>query len=155
MLNEKLQQDPSTDNLDKKMKSDKLLEEYKQNVIEASNGLKKNENVFIAGALVIKYKNKISLLIANNNPDYEHISPNYFLYHKIMNMYKEDYEIADLYEIANDFTKDSKYEKMNKFKMGFEPIIYEYIGELDLIINNFKHKLNKKNISFTRTLEKK
>ena len=35
----------------------------------------------------------------------------------------------------NLLSKDSKYYGLNRFKMGFAPDIYEYIGEFDLIIN--------------------
>lgn len=153
-LNEQLQKEITEENLNKKMLSDKILEEYKQQVVYATAGLKKNEDSYLAGALIIKYKNKITLLVADINKEYEQLEPNYYLYNKIFEMYKDEYEIADLYGIANDFTKDSKYEKLNKVKLSFNPIVYETAGELDIIINKFKYKIYSNNIAYSRIKNK-
>ena len=155
ILNEKLQKDPTEENLNKKMLSDKVLEEYKQEVIIATAGLKKNQNTYIAGALIIKHNKKITLLYSDINKEYKNIEPNYHLYNKIFEKYKNEYEIADLYGIANDFTNNSKYEKLNNLKISFKPTIYEYAGELDIIINKLKHKLYSNNITYSKIPYKK
>ena len=87
--------------------------------------------------------------------DYNHLNPNYFLHHKILEMYKNDYEIADINGIADDFTNDSKYSRLNKFKFGFNPTITEYIGELDLIISEWKFKIVEKNNLLSNEFTKK
>ena len=63
-LNNKLRTDTSEKTLNEKMNSDKALEQYKQDVIYATAGLKRNEKTYIAGAITIKYGNKVSILIA-------------------------------------------------------------------------------------------
>ncbi len=154
-LNLKLQKDPSEKNLNEKMNSDAILEEYKQDVIYATAGLKKNEDTYIAGAIVIKYDNKITILISGVDKNYNYLNPNYFLHNKILDMYKEEYEIADINGIANEFNSDSKYAGLNKFKIGFNPTITEYIGELDLIISNWRFKLVEKNNLLSNEFTKK
>lgn len=154
-LNEKLQNDASEKNLNEKMESDKILEEYKQDVIYATAGLKKNEDTYVAGAIVIKYGNKISIVIAGVDKNYNYLNPNYFLHHKILEMYKDEYEIADINGIADDFTNDSKYSRLNKFKFGFNPTITEYVGELDLIINNWGFNIVEKNNLLSNEFTKK
>lgn len=154
-LNERLQKDASEKNLNEKMNSDKILEEYKQDVVYATAGLKNNENTYIASAIVIKYENKITILIAGVDKNYNYLNPNYFLHNKILDMYKDEYEIADINGIANDFSEESKYVGLNKFKMGFNPTITEYIGELDLIISDWRFKLVEKNNLLSNEFTKK
>lgn len=154
-LNEKLQQEPSEKNLNEKMESDRILEDYKQDIIKATQGLKKQEDTYIAGAIIIKCKNKISIVIAGVDKNYNDLNPNYFLHNKILEMYKDDYEIADINGIADDFTNDSKYSRLNKFKFGFNPTVTEYIGELDLIISEWKFKLVEKNNLLSNEFTKK
>ena len=154
-LNEKLQQDPSEKKLKEKMNSDKILEDYKQDVIYATAGLKRNEETYIAGAIVVKYGNKISIVIAGVDKNYNYLNPNYFLHHKILEKYKDEYDIADINGVANDFTNQSRFTGLNKFKFGFNPTITEYIGELDLIISNWRFKIVEKNNLLSNEFSKK
>ncbi len=154
-LNLKLQNDANEKNLNEKMNSDKILEEYKQDVVRATNGLKKEKSTYIAGAIVIKFNKKISIFIAGVDKNYNYLNPNYFLHHKIMEMYKDDYDILDLNGIANEFNEDSKFSRLNKFKMGFNPEIIEYIGELDIIINKWKFKILEQNNLLSNEFTKK
>jgi len=154
-LNERLQKDASEKNLNEKMNSDKILEEYKQDVIYATAGLKKNEETYIAGAIIIKYENKISILIAGVDKNYNYLNPNYFLHNKILDMYKDEYEIADINGIADDFNEESKFSGLNKFKFGFNPTITEYIGELDLIVSEWRFKIVENNNLLSNEFTKK
>ena len=38
--------------------------------------------------------------------------------------------------MTGDFSKENPYYGLNKFKLGFKPKVYEFIGEYDLIINS-------------------
>ena len=40
--------------------------------------------------------------------------------------------------------KENKYQKLNESKLGFNTTIAEYIGEFDIILNNFSYNLYKK-----------
>ena len=154
-LNEKLKKDTSEKNLKEKMNSDKILEDYKQDIVYARDGLKKKEDTYVAGAIVIKYENKISIIIAGVDKNYNYLNPNYFMHNEILNMYKDNYEFADINGIADDFSEDSKFYGLNKFKMGFNPIIKEYIGELDIIISKWKFKIIEKNNTLSNEFTKK
>lgn len=154
-LNEKLKNDSSEKILNEKMNSDRILEEYKQDIVHATAGLKKKENTYVAGAIVIKYENKITILIAGVDKNFNHLNPNYFLHHEILEMYKNDYEYADINGIADDFKEESKFSGLNRFKIGFNPTITEYIGELDLIINKWKFMIVEKNNLLSNEFTKK
>ena len=147
VLNQKILKLPSNKNINKKMNSDKALLSYKNDIAIANKYILKNEKTYIAGALVIKYGNTITILISGYDKKFKDYSPNYYLYYNILMNYKNEYKYACLNGVSGDFSKENKYYGLNKFKMGFNPDIYEYIGEFDLVLNKINYYfLNKKNL---------
>ncbi len=118
-----------------KMNSDKILLNYKNDIMEATKGVSENKNVIIAGALVIKHNNMATILYSAYDNDYKRFAPNYFLYYSIIKHYRDNFDILDMNGITGDFTKNNPYAGLNNFKLGFNPQVFEYIGEFDLIIN--------------------
>ena len=49
--------------------------------------------------------------------------------------------------IAGDFNENSRFYGLDKFKLGFNPEIVEYIGEFDLILNQLAFQSLKGNNS--------
>ena len=139
---------------EEKMRSDKNLEKFKQDIVYATNGLKNNNNSFVAGALVIKHNNKVTIVLTGKTTEYDYLYPEYYLYYKLIEKYKEDYEYIDLYGIANDFDEASKYIDINKLKTDFNSNIIEYIGELDIIISEWRFKIVEKNNSLSNEFVK-
>lgn len=156
-LTKELAKNNTIKNSNIKMHADKKLLTYKNDWLDAQNLSKKGKKIYIAGAIIIKYKNRITLAISGYDPKYKRFNPNYFLHYKILELYKKYYTFADLNGMTGDFSKDNPYYGLNKFKLGFKPKVYEFIGEYDLVINhriyNFLSKrgilakiFNKKNI---------
>ncbi len=134
--NELLKSNPTERNLNKKMLSDKMLITHKNRVMEASRKYSDNElQQYIAGAIVIKGTDTVNILYSGYDKLYKHLNTNYFLYYSIINYYKDNYKFLGLNGLTGDFTKENPYYGLNEFKCGFKPHVYEYIGELDLIIN--------------------
>lgn len=147
MLSQKILKLPSNKNINKKMNSDKALLSYKNDIAIANKYVLRNEKKYIAGALVIKYGNTITILISGYDKKFKDYAPNYYLYYNILMNYKNEYKYACLNGVSGDFSKDNKYYGLNKFKIGFNPDIYEYIGEYDLVLNKINYYfLNKKNL---------
>ena len=46
--------------------------------------------------------------------------------------------------IVGELNEENKYSGLNEMKLGFNSLITEYIGEFDLIINQFNYNLFKK-----------
>ncbi len=126
--------------INKKMESDRKLTAYKNNVQLATSLNKRKDKLYIAGALVIKYQNRIQILISGYDKKYKNFDANYFLHYAILDYYKNDYDYADLNGMTGDFSKDNPYHGLNAFKLGFHPRVYEYIGEYDLAIKPMKYK---------------
>ena len=130
----------SDKNLHRKINSDKILLSYKNDVLSAQKEAHKGNKIYIAGALVIKYQNRIQIVMSGYDTNYKNFNPNYFLHYKILDYYKNYYRFADLNGMTGDFTKKNPYKGLNDFKLGFKPKIYEFIGEFDLVINHTIYK---------------
>lgn len=139
-LNRNLINNNTQKNINLKMNSDRKLLSYKNDVLEATERNSKHEKIYIAGALVIKYKNRVQILMSGYDKKFRRYNPNHFLHYKIMDYYKDNYNYFDLNGMTGDFTKENPYYGLNEFKLGFKPKVYEFIGEYDLIINDKKYK---------------
>lgn len=127
-------------NVNIKMNSDRKLLSYKNDILDAQNQAKMGDKLYIAGAVVIKYQNRISIVISGYDTHYKRFNPNYFLHYQILEYYKKYYCFADLNGMTGDFTKDNPYNGLNTFKLGFKPKVYEFIGEYDLVIQHAIYK---------------
>ena len=55
----------------------------------------------------------------------------------------EDLKYLNLNAVVGDFTNKNKYSGLNEMKLGYNSTVTEYIGEFDIIINNFSYNLYK------------
>ena len=131
-----IQTDPRKKNLNAKIDSDKKLQGYKDEIIKATAGLKKHKTEIIAAALVIKHFNRVSIFISGFSKEHAHLNPNHFLYYSILERYKPYFNFCDMNGVTGNFTKESAYYGLNEFKIKFNPTIYEFIGEFDLIVSD-------------------
>ena len=136
----KVMNKPTEDNLRRKLDSDNALNAYNEALAETTNYLAQAKEAFIAGAITIKYKNRVNILISGYDQDFKKYCPNYFLHYKLIEYYKDDYDFMDLNGITGDFTKENPYKGLDEFKMGFKPMAFENIGEYDYIINDGLYK---------------
>ncbi len=122
--------------INRKMNSDKVLLSYKNDILEATKGISDNNKVYLAAAIVIKHNNTATILYSGFDNNYKRFAPNYYLYYQIFNYYKNKFKYLDLNGVVGDFTNDNPYHGLNRFKLGYNPNIYEFIGEFDLIIDS-------------------
>lgn len=138
--NEMIQRENNEKLLAEKMESDKRLLIFKDEMIAATDRLRREKFKYVGGAIVIKYQNRASIVACGFDKSDEFLTPGYFLYSALIEKYKNDFEYLDLYGLASNFSPSSKYFEFNEEKLAFNPTIYEYIGEFDLVLNegNFK-----------------
>ena len=153
-LNNKMVDKNNSSVINAKMQSDKALLAYKNDIAEASKYLNTNIETYVAGAIVIKYNNRITIQFSGFDRELKRYSANYFLYFAILAYYQQDFKYADLNGITADFDKNNPYHGLNRFKMGFNPDIYEYIGEFDLVINEDTYNHLLKNGSLAKEFNK-
>lgn len=126
--------------INQKMNSDRILLSYKNDIEIATRGLNENKVTYVAGAFVIKYKNRVNIVISGFDTKYKRFNANYFLHYHIIEYFKKNYKFLDLNGITGDFSSSNPYKGLNDFKLGFKPSIYEFIGEFDFVINSKAYK---------------
>lgn len=141
------------DIINTKMKSDKDLNFYKNNLIYATKLNKTNPNkVIIGAAFTIKHNNGVELIIDSYLEEYLRFNPRYILIWELIKKYKQEgFLYLNLNAVVGEFDKENlgKYETLNIPKLSFDVSIMEYIGEFDLVINEriynkFKTSIEKK-----------
>ena len=132
--------------LNKKMESDKLITSYKNSLLKATDLLKSNpDGIIIAGAMVIRYDNAAFLITEGADDEYSYLNPNYLIKWQLVTDYNnEGLKYINLGGIAGDFDNPNEYSGLNESKLGFNATVTEYLGEFDIILNNFSYNLYKK-----------
>jgi peptidoglycan pentaglycine glycine transferase (the first glycine) len=126
--------------LKQKLQSDQELLNLKKYLVEATNGLSINRHQYLGGAIIIKYKDTVTLFASGYNQKYKDCNTNYYLHYKLMEYYKYDYKYFNLNNFSGDLSLTNRYHGLNEFILGFKPQIYESIGEFDIIYNKFIYK---------------
>lgn len=131
--------------LNSKMESDKLLNIYKNNLVQATKLLKENpKGLIVGGGIVLNYDNAAYLIIEGFDKNYSFLNSNYLLKWQMILDYKEkNYKYLNLNAVVGEFEKDNKYKGLNESKLGYKSLITEYIGEFDIILNNFTYSIYK------------
>jgi lipid II:glycine glycyltransferase (peptidoglycan interpeptide bridge formation enzyme) len=130
--------------LKRKEHSDKLLNNYKQNIIKATNLFKQFPNGKIIGSTaVIKYNKEIFFLIFGYDKAFRDYNSTPLMIYQIMEKYhKEGYNKFNLNGISGDFDHINDLSGLTKFKLGFNAHIEEYIGEFTLTIDKGKKQVH-------------
>ncbi len=143
-INQELEDNINSNNtnniIKRKMHSDMLLNNYKQNIISATNMFKENPfGKLIASCAIVKYNKEIFFLIYGMDQNFRSYCPIHYMIYQIMEKYhKEGYNKFNLNGISGDFSKDAPLGGLSRFKLGFGAHIEEYMGEFTLVINKNK-----------------
>lgn len=131
--------------ISKKMESDKLITAYKNHLLLATDLLREYpDGMTIGGCICIIYDNAAYLYIEGFNEKYSHLNSNYLIkWHLIQEYKKRELKYLNLNAVVGEFQSDNKYSGLNEMKLGFNAIVTEYIGEFDIILNNFSYNLYK------------
>ena len=143
-INKEFNENPKSEDIyNAKMKSDQLMDKISADIKLANDKMQENnQSEILGGAFIIKHEGRITLYIAGIKNDFLGQDAKTFLYYKIIEEYKKaGYLYLDLYGITADFSDTNPYKKLNDFKLKFKPIVFEYIGEFDLIVNKPFHQL--------------
>lgn len=131
--------------LNKKMESDRLLDTYKSALVHATNLLKEHPNgLIIGGALIIKYNDAAFVIEEGIDQKYKGQDPEYVIKWKLIEDYTNmNLKYINLGAISGQFEGKNPYSSLNERKLGFNTTVTEYIGEFDIVLNNFTYNLYK------------
>ena len=143
-INEEFNDNPNDEKIYKeKMDSDKEMADIEAEISTINTKMTENSTKEImGGAFIVKNQGRVTNLMSGYNKDFESCDIKSFLYYKVIEEYKTlGFLFFDLYGITADYSDTNPYKELNKFKLKFNPEVYEYIGEFDLIVNKPFHQL--------------
>lgn len=128
----------SPKNINRKLDADKLLNQYKKELIKATKLLREHpEGIVLASSLLIKNHEEVYLLMDGYDPTYKSLNAKHLLLWKLCERYsKKGYKKLNLGGIASINNTPTEYKGLNEFKLNFNAQAIEYIGDLELITNN-------------------
>ncbi len=129
-----------------KMNSDRILSQYKKDIVSSTKALKAHpEGIICGAALTIEETNGVCILINYEDPNYARNNISTLLTYEIMKFFgKMNYKYINLGSVTGNFNSTSKYYPLLLSKLGFNSSILEYIGEFNIIINPFMYRIYKK-----------
>ena len=136
-FNEEIINNPNSKKIDKKMALDIKYNKMKEELNEAIELLKNNENgIILASALVVRHSDTAYIMIDGYDSKYKKMNAKHLLIWKLIQRYeKEGFKKLNLGGISN-ISLDDKFKGLTEFKCNFGANIVEYIGDLELITNN-------------------
>ncbi len=135
----------SSKKLSMKLEADNLLASYKNQLLKATELLKEfPDGIITACALVIKNGDEAYILIDSRDLKYSSFNSKHILIWRLMESYaKQGYKKLNLGGVSNVKQKPNKYQGLNDFKCQFNPKIYEYLGDFELVAIKSLHLMYK------------
>lgn len=124
--------------LNKKLSSDKLVATYKKRLVKATNLLRDYPNGIISSSvLVAKHNQNVYLLIDGYDKKVKELNSKHLLIWTLIEKYaKEGYKKFYFGGISNPSIKNNHYDGLNNFKLNFNALAVEYMGDLELVTNS-------------------
>ncbi len=141
-----------TSNQDKlvkrKMEADKLLNDRKNELIKATNYLKKYPDGIITSSMLIAIHNKEAYVLMDGfDNKYKVLNSKHLLIWKLMERYsKNGIQKFNLGGMTDPHCNE--FKGLNDFKLNFNAKCIEYIGDLELVTNNPLYFMYRNSISF-------
>lgn len=142
--------------INKKLIADKLLHNYRTQLVNATNLLKEHpEGIITASILIIINQDTVYLYMDGYDKKYHHLNSKHLLLWKLIERYSNlGYKKFNLGGVINIFSSNERYNGLNEFKLNFGPDVIEYLGDLELICNNPLYFMYKNSIPFKNFIKK-
>ena len=125
-----------------KAKSDQTLAKISSEIAISNDNMENTSKKILGAAFIIRNQGRVTVITTGQNKKFNTIDTKTFMYYKLIEVYKKaGYNYIDLNGITADFNETNPYKELNNFKLKFKPDVFEYIGELDLIVNKPFHQI--------------
>lgn len=146
----------NTKSINKKLIEEKKLDTIKKELVYATNLLKQYpKGIITSSALIIKNKTEVYLIMDGYDKSYRNLNSKHLLLWKLIEKFSyEGFKTFNLGGISNYNLQNNKYNGLIKFKTSFGSVIYEYMGDLELITNKPLYLMYKNSSSVMKLLKK-
>ena len=139
-----------------KLYEEDRLNKLKEELVYATKLLKEfPKGIVTSAVLIIKNKTEAYMIMDGYDKTYKKLNSKHLLIWKLIEKFaKEGFKTFNLGGIANYNLKNSKYEGLTTFKLNFGANVYEYMGDLEYIINKPLNLLYKNSKAVMHLLKK-
>ncbi len=127
-----------------KMESDTKLNEFKNSLIYATKILKEQpDGLLIGGIITLNYDNSTFLIAEGYDKEYSNLYPDDFMKWQLIKLYShQKKKFFNMGGVSGNFD-DYKGQHLQKDTtlLGYNPVIMEYIGDFDIVLNQFIYNL--------------
>lgn len=159
ILNKKILSNPNNNQriIRQKINNDKLIEIYKNKLIEATAILRNNpEEIITSVAIIIKQGKEATILIDGYDINYKKLNSKHLLIWQLIEIYKnQGFEKINLGGMSNFIIDSKRYTGLNQFKLNFGSKMYEYAGDFELIINKINYNLYRNYVPLKKLIKDK
>lgn len=131
-----------------KIESDKLLDVYKQDIVKSTELLRKYpEGIICSTSMIIEDKDIAHMYINYDNKEHASCNAYAMLISELYKLYSnKGFKYLDLGPVTGNFDSNSKQYSLIKNKIGYNSMIYEFLGEFNLVINPIMYQVYKRKI---------
>ena len=143
--------------INKKISTDKYLNQYKNELIKATNLLRKYpDGVITSCLLLIKQENEITILIDGYDKNFKKFNSKHLLIWQLIDIYKKQgYTKFNLGGMSNITIDEKKYTGLDEFKLGFGSYMYEYAGDFELVTHKRNYNLYRNYVPLKNLIKSK
>jgi len=134
----------------KKMAADNLLNQYKNQMIAATDLLKNSPNGAVAAsALVVKSGDMAYVIMDGMDTNLKAFNAKHLLMWKLIERYsKLGFKRFNLGGVSDITLENTNYDGLNQFKMSFNANVFEYMGDMELITNSTQYFMYENTLMF-------
>ena len=134
----------------KKMAADNLLNQYKNQMISATELLKNSpEGAVAASALVVKSGDMVYVIMDGTDSKLKAFNAKHLLIWKLIERYsKLGFKRFNLGGVSDITVENTKYDSLNQFKMSYNANVLEYMGDMELITNSTQYFMFENTLMF-------
>lgn len=143
--------------IDKKMNMDKYLNQYRNELLNATRLLREYpDGIITSVVLTIKQGKEITILIDGYDLNYKRLNSKHLLIWQLIEIYQRlGYERLNLGGLSNMTVDSNKYVGLNEFKLNFGAKIYEYAGDFELIAHKYNYNLYRNYVPLKNLIKSK
>lgn len=143
--------------INKKINIDRYLDQYKKELVNATNLLRKYPNGIVTSCLLlIKQDKQITILMDGYDKKYKRLNSKHLLIWQLIEIYQKiGFHQFNLGGISNMTVDSNKYSGLDEFKLNFGAKMIEYAGDFELVTNKRNYNLYRNYVPLKNLIKSK